>query len=246
MLSVVVVAMLVLSSQSLYAAPPSNADATVAKAEEIRCPPEDYVVDVELTDVKSEGGKTDTRAYESFLKGKDKALVKFVLPADENRTRVLMVDTDMWVQMPTTAKPVRVSARQKLMGNAAYGDVARLTFVGNYTAKFVREDKFGQEDAWVFDLTAIAGRPVTYDRVEYWVSRATNRPLRAYYQTAAGKIIREGLFEGYAEVFGKSRPQRFVLVDHLRKDHVTTLLFKNPRKKNLPDLLFEKQNLGRE
>jgi hypothetical protein len=215
------------------------------KAENIRTPGDDYVVGVDLLDSKN--GKEEKRTYETSLKGQDKALVKFLTPVSEAGTQVLMVGPDMWVKVPSSAKAVRISAKQKLTGNAAYGDVARLSFLGNYTAKILRSDKFeGKADAWVLDLTSIEDRPVTYDKVEYWVEKKTSRPLKAIYKTASGKVLREGTFGDWQNVFGVERPTRFVLVNSLQSNHVTTLRFENPVRKTLPDLLFERQNLGRQ
>jgi hypothetical protein len=63
--------------------------------------------------------------------------------------------------------------------------------------------------------------------------------------TQSGKAIREGTFEDFGEVFGVQRPRTFVLKNLLRAGHVTRLKFKNPKQKSFPDLMFEKQNLGR-
>jgi outer membrane lipoprotein-sorting protein len=212
-------------------------------AETIRNPQEDYEVKVTLEDRKGE--KREEHTYESLVKGRSKSLVKYLTPEIDKGTKVLMVDDQMWVYVPTTAKPIRIAARQRLTGNAAYGDVARLSFVDNYTAKILREDTFKGKKSTVLELSSVPGRPVTYDRVEYWIDAANQRPLKALYQTSSGKTLREGYFEDFKEVFGIMRPTKFVLVDVLSTDHTTNLIFSDAKKKKLPDLLFEKQNFGR-
>jgi hypothetical protein len=235
---------LVFFVSSAYAADP-DAATILEKAEQIRNPSEDYVCRVELVDKK--GSKQDvTRTFESSIKGRDKALVRYLSPAEEKNTKVLMVGQDMWVKTESNSKPIRISANQKLTGNAAYGDVARLSFVGNYTPTLLRKDKFKGEEAYVLKLESIVNRPVTYDKVEYWVSTKSYRPLKALYMTFSDKIIREGGFEDYKDVFGMQRPTTFTLINLLQKDHTTTLKFSEPKKASLPDLLFEKQNLGRQ
>ena len=220
-----------------------DASVVLEKAEGIRNPSGDYSVDVELSDSKS--SKTDHRIYETFLKGRDKALVKFVQPASESGTRVLMTGSDMYVFVPTAAKPMRISANQKLTGNAAYGDVARLSFIGNYSAKHKTMEKVDGKDTYVLELTSIPDRPVTYDKIEYWVDVKSMRPVKAVYMTQSGKPIREGTFEDFGDVFGVQRPRTFVLKNLLKSDHVTRLNFKNPKQRSFPELMFEKQNLGR-
>ena len=244
---------LIASSVVFFAAllPMNTAHATqpdaakiLADAEHIRSPSEDYVVNVRLVDRKK--GKEEVRTYETSLKGRDKALVKFLTPTSEAGTQVLMVGTDMWVKVPTSAKAIRISAKQKLTGNAAYGDVARLSFVGNYSVRIAGSEKFeGKTDAWILELTSIEGQPVTYDRVDYWVDKKTSRPLRAIYKTTSGKTLREGTFGGFRDVLGVMRPTEFVLVNSMQSDHATTLTFDSAVRKPLPDLLFERQNLGR-
>lgn len=220
-----------------------DATSILEKAEAIRNPTEDYSVEVELIDSKE--GKVDQRTYETLIKGRDKALVKFVKPESESGTRVLMTGPDMYVFVPTSAKPVRISANQKLTGNAAYGDVARLSFVGNYAAKLKSTEKNGGKETYVLELSSLPDRPVTYDKIEYWVDVKTLRPVKTIYMTQSGKAIREGTFEDFGDVMGAQRPKTFVLKNLLKSNHVTKLKFRNPKQRSFPDLIFEKQNLGR-
>lgn len=228
----------------------ANADISISatellkKAEFIRNPQEDYTGNVSLLDLKK--GKKETRTYEIQIKGRTKALVKFITPIVDKGTKLLMVEDQMWVHMPTTAKPIRISPRQRLSGNAAYGDVVRLNFTDNYTVKLKGEAKYEGKKAFILDLTSIDGKLVTYDRVEYWIDSKSQNPLKALYMTAGGKVLREGYFKKFENVLGVSRPTQVVLVDHLEKEHVTQLTFSNAKKADLPDLLFEKQNFGRD
>jgi len=226
------------------AAPRPDADALLKAAEYIRSPQEDYRTNIQLSDAKN--GANEVHTYEGLIKGHDKALVRFLSPPGDRGTKVLLVDNDMWVYLPTTAKPIRISPRQRLTGNAAYGDIVRLNFIGNYTAKFAREDNFKGRKAEVLELTAIEGKPVTYDRVEYWVDAKTKSPLKALYESSAGKVLREGYFDKFASVMGVKRPTRMTLVDHLEPHHTTILVFSGAKKANLPDLLFEKENFARD
>jgi hypothetical protein len=229
---------------TICAANTPDADKVLQEAEFIRNPQVDYEVSVGLMDVKK--GKKEIRTYQTQVKGRDKALVRFLTPVSDQGTKVLMVVDEMWVYLPSAAKPVRVSPRQKLTGNAAYGDVARLNFTGNYKASFKRTDKMKGSSAHVLDLVAIEGKPVTYDRIEYWVDAKTSKPLKALYGTASGKVLREGYFEKFANVLGVNRPTVFRLVDHMEPQHETYLLFKNTKKVSLPDIAFERQNLSRD
>jgi len=221
-----------------------DADRLLKDAEFIRNPQDDYQVKVNLVDTKN--GKKEEHTYETLVKGRHKSLVRFLTPIVDVGTKALMIDDQMWIYVPSTSKPIRIAARQKVMGNAAYGDIVRLSFEGNYKAKIVRNDTYNGKKAVVLDLTAIDGMPVTYDRVEYWVDANSHRPLKTLYQTMSGKTLREGYFEDFANVLGVQRPTHFILTDFLQKDHVTHLVFADAKKASLPDLLFDKQNFGRD
>lgn len=235
-------ALLIISS-TLFAADPT-ADEILAKAENIRNPSEDYTCSVSLVDFKDAKPKEE-RTFESSIKGREKALVRYLTPVIEKDTRVLMVGQDMWVQTKGSAKAIRISANQKLTGNAAYGDVARLSFLGNYKATLNRKMNTEGKDVFVLDLESLPGRPVTYDKVEYWVDTKSYRPVRTIFKTFSNKVIREGSYDDYQDVFGVQRPTTFMLTNVLQKEHTTTLKFSNTKKAKLSDLLFEKQNLGR-
>jgi hypothetical protein len=221
-----------------------NANDLVRKAEEIRNPQKDYKSSIKLIDNKK--GKLDERTYETMIKGRDKALIKFLTPQSEKGTKVLMVDADMWVYVPSTAKPIRISPRQRIAGNAAYGDVARLNFTENYEATYVRDDKLNGKVARVLDLKAIEGKLVTYDHVEYWIEKKTNKPLKAVYMTDSGKVIREAEFKTFKKVLGIDRPTEMFLTDKLTKNHTTKIIFEDSTEIDVPDLLFQKQNLNRD
>ena len=220
-----------------------SADVLLEKAEAIRNPQIDYKVFVTLVDTKK--GRKENRTYLTSIKGRSKALVDFLTPEVERGTKVLMIDDQMWVQMPATEKPLRISAKQRLLGNAAYGDITRLNFTGNYHAKIKGREQYKERKVIVLELAAISGKPVTYDRVDYWIDEVTFEPVKALYMTEAGKVLREGYFEDFSLSFGLKRPNKLVLVDYLEPQHITELIFSKFKKANLPELLFEKQNFGR-
>lgn len=231
-------------SSPLLAKGKPDAAAILEKAEDLRNPSVTYKSQVTLVDEKK--GKTSTQTFETIIKGRDKALVKFLTPEADRGTQVLFVDVDMWIKVPSSVKATRIAPKQKLAGNAAYGDVARLNFVGNYTARIDREESLDGVGAWVLELKAMPDRPVTYDLVEYWVAKAGSKPLKAEYKTASGKTVRVATFGAYEKVLGIDRPTEMRLVDSLKKNHVTTITFKGSVATDAPDLLFQKQNLGRD
>jgi outer membrane lipoprotein-sorting protein len=222
-----------------------NAQELLAKAEAIRNPVDTYKVTVNLVDM--DGGKQkDTRVYESLIKDGNKTRVNFVSPAIEQGKRVLMIDNDMWFFTPKTAKPQRIAPSQKVMGNAMYGDIAKLSFTNNYNASYLRADTYEGKKAHVLSLEAISGKPVTYERIEYWIATDSTRPLKAIYSTKSGKVLRHAYFEKYSNVMGQERPTQLRIESVIEKDRVSILTYSDQEKVQVPDRLFDKEALSRE
>lgn len=101
----------------------------------------------EENELKEEG------VFDVSMKGMDKTLVKF-LNADVKGQYLLMIDDDMWIYMPNTRKPIRITPLQRLMGNASNGDVARTRYAQDYTASFKREENSDGVQCYVLELNA--------------------------------------------------------------------------------------------
>ncbi len=100
---------------------------------------------------------------------RNNTLAKFTSPANMNDRMVLMVDRNMWFIRSGLKKPVSLSPRQKLLGDAANGDIASTNYVEDYAATLLGEEAVRGEACYVLDLKAV-NKSVTYDRIKYWVS----------------------------------------------------------------------------
>ena len=67
----------------------------------------------------SKGKKANTQKFTVSVKDFTKSLVRFTDPP-ENRGRVLlMVGQNLWIQIPSTNQPLRISPQQRLAGQAS-------------------------------------------------------------------------------------------------------------------------------
>jgi hypothetical protein len=226
--------------------PAVNAKELVAQSEKIRNPKVSHSSKVTVVDHLPGKKEDDTRVYESNANGHDAGLVKFITPASDLGKKLLIKADDMWVFIPTSANPIRISPRQKLTGNAAYGDIASIDYTLSYDPKFLRADKFEKYDAYVLELTAIKGKLVTYDKIEYWIDQKTKRPLKAHFMTDSGKVLRVCYYRDYKNIMGVERPTKLVIENYLNKGHETTLVFSDFKQMTFSSLAFKKENLGRD
>jgi outer membrane lipoprotein-sorting protein len=194
-----------------------------------------YTLRVKITNYES--GKSDEESlYEVSQKGTDKTYVEFMSPRDKGR-HLLMLGDDMWIYLPDTSRPVRITPLERLSGDASNGDIARTNYAVDYTAAYVRDEKVGNENCYVLELTA-RRKGATYQRILYWVRVEDARPVRAEFYLTSGKHIKSATFDEYAPSGGKMLLRRLTLYDEIRHNSHSVLDYSNAAQHDLPDKLF--------
>lgn len=193
------------------------------------------ILNYEDNELKEEG------LFEVSIKGMDKTLVKF-MNADVKGEYLLMVDDDMWIYMPNTRKPIRITPLQRLMGNASNGDVARTRYAEDYAAKVIREESIDGVPCYVLELNAKRDG-ATYKRIEYWVEKETKRPKKAEMYLISGKHFKSIVFDRYEEVAGRSLLTQMTITDRLRDGRTTVMKYASYAEKEMPEKYFNKDYL---
>jgi outer membrane lipoprotein-sorting protein len=220
-----------------HAATPATVDAValLKRSDAYRNGWPSYVLHVKITNFES--GKEDEEAlYEVSQKGTDKTYVEFMSPRDKGR-HLLMLADDMWIYLPDTSRPVRITPLERLSGDASNGDVARTNYAADYAPVYVRTEKVGAEECYVLDLTA-KRKGSTYQRVLFWIRTADARPVKAEFYLTSGKHIKSATFDEYSTVNGRSQLRRMTLYDEIRHNSHSVLEYSGIAPRELPDKLF--------
>jgi outer membrane lipoprotein-sorting protein len=231
------VALLVAWALAAHAATPAtvDAEALLKRSDLFRNGWPSYVLRVKITNFES--GKADEEAlYDVSQKGTDKTYVEFMSPRDKGR-HLLMLADDMWVYLPDTSRPVRITPLERLSGDASNGDVARTNYAADYAPVYVRTEKVGAEECYVLDLTA-KRKGSTYQRILFWIRVVDARPVKAEFYLTSGKHIKSATFDEYATVNGKSQLRRMTLYDEIRHNSHSVLEYSGIAPRALPDKLF--------
>jgi outer membrane lipoprotein-sorting protein len=199
-----------------------------------------YAVRTVIRDYE-DGELTEEGAFDVTIRGADRTLVKFLNPDVKGRY-LLMVEDDMWIYMPNTRKPIRITPLQRLMGDASNGDVARTHYAADYRATFAREDAIEGVPCSVLELAAKRDA-ATYKRIEYWVAKGTYRPLRAEIYLASGKHYKTVDFNAYREVLGHTLLAKMTITDRIREGRTTIMLFESYAERDVPEKYFNKDHL---
>jgi outer membrane lipoprotein-sorting protein len=154
------------------------------------------------------------------------SLVEFSAPAKVKGQKMLTVGRNMWFLQPGLQKPVPISPRQRLMGEASNGDIAATDYAGDYTPALIGQEAVEGENCYVLDLRANS-KAATYDRIVYWVSKARLVGVKAEFYTVSGKKLKTALLEYRNEIRYQGRNiafvSRMVILDALNPASVTTM-----------------------
>ncbi len=211
------------------------------KSDEVRNPQLDYTMRVTITSTKP-GKKPRTGTYAVMVKGKDKTVIKTLSPISDRGRILLMRENDLWAFLPQASKPLRISLRERLLGDVANGDLARANFSGDYDPRLLKPESLEGKECYVLELTAISG-DVTYAKVVLWVQTGTFQPLRAEFYAISGRLLKTCVYEGYAKVADRLRPTRLVMTDALNRQQQSVLDYEGVTVAPLAEKYFTKDYL---
>ncbi len=226
----------------LVGASPSHGALTaqeiLSKADEVRNPQLDYTVRVTVTSMKPRS-QSRTATYEVLVKGRESAVIRSVSPPIDKGRVLLMRGKDLWAFLPTITKPLRISLRERLIGDVANGDLARTNFSGDYTPELTRMEPLEGIPYYVLRLTANAP-DVTYGQVDLWVEMGTFHPARAAFYAISGRLLKTCSYEGYQELAGGVRPTKLVMRDATITGQQSTIAYERMEVAPLPEKYFTK------
>jgi hypothetical protein len=216
-----------------------EADDIVRDADRFRRPADSFMWKITITSQEAKKAPS-VDAFEVFVKGNGRSLVKFVAPPRNVGRSLLALGRDLWIYLPDAGKPVRIPFSQRLVGQVSNGDVARADYAGDYEATLAGEESVDGVACHVIDLKA-KSKEVTYAAVKYWASKDGRRPVKAEFYAATGTLLKTGTFEAFKEVVaGRALATRLTLVDGIRKDKVSVMDYGEVIVRDIPEKYFDK------
>lgn len=149
------------------------------RVDRLRHPWPAFSVDVTVVDAKGE------QRWRVHARDNGDARVDGLSKKEQGRS-VLMLGEDMWLLLPNTKRPIKVSPAQRLMGPAAGGDLARSRFALDYEIKEIQEETL--EGRPCHRLALQARKPsLSYRTAQLWITKDSGLPLQADYFLPSGK-----------------------------------------------------------
>lgn len=178
-----------------------------------------------------------------------KNLVRYIDPPRDAGKLVLLDASKMWFYDPASKTSIRISAQQRLVGQASNGDVLTVNLGHDYTSTLVGEETIKDGDhqdrrAWHLNLVAATSDAV-YARLEYWVEPDTYRAIKAKFYSDSGRLLKIAYYRKVTEVLGVRRPTETVIIDAVDANLVTTVSAAGYRTQEMPEAWFQRDYLPR-
>src|SRR5882762_1677123 len=176
-------------------------------------------------------------------------LIQYVEPARDAGKRVLLDGHSLWFFDPDSKVSVRISAQQRLIGQAAIGDILTVNLAVDYTATIAGVERIDDasrqsRQCWHLELKA-ANDLATYRRVEYWVEQGSFYPIKGKFYSDSGRLLKILYFRNFSERLGAIRPAEAVIIDAVDSSLATTATFGESGFQDIPEAWFQRDYLPR-
>lgn len=230
-----------------------TAQEILAASDAIRNPDHPFGLTTTLTEYRN-GKQTDLSTLAVYSKaeqgsGQFRSLIRFVAPARDANKLMLKSGNELWFYDPANKASIRISPQQRLLGQAANGDVVTFNLARDYRATLAGEEQVQDGDRQqrnCHKLALEAIKPdVTYHHVEMWIDSASNRPVKARFYSESNRLLKTAYYRQYEKQLGAERPTETVIIDGLDPQWVTVLRFTNWAQREVPEAWLQRDYLPR-
>ena len=180
--------------------------------------------------------------------GQFRNLVRYLEPRRDTGKAVLLGGRTLWFFDPASNSSVRISPQQRLLGQAAIGDVLTINMAADYSASLVgvetiQDGQRVERTCWHLVLEPRTELAV-YGRVDYWVEQSSSRPIKAKAWSDSGRVLKVLYYRAFEERLGAARPTEIVIVDSVDPALVTTARLVDWAWDDIPESWFQREALA--
>lgn len=230
-----------------------DAQAILIASDAIRNPSQPFRVTVTLTEF-DKGVQVNTTTLTSFARtlesgGQFASLVRFVEPARDAGKVMLRNGSDLWFYDPSTKSAVRISPQQRLMGQAANGDVITVNFARDYSASLAATESITDGERKPRQANKLmlksSSTEATYGSIELWTDASSHSPIKARFFTDSGRLLKTAFYRRFQLHMGMERPTETVIIDGIDTKSVTLVRLSDFSPRNIPTQWFQRDYLPR-
>lgn len=230
-----------------------DAQSILAQSDAVRNPQESFRAVTTLIEYRN-GKEVERDTLQVYSKadthgGQYRSLVRFVAPARDAGKLVLKNGNDLWFFDPGSKATIRISPQERLLGEAAEGDVVTVNFALDYKAVLaaqedVQDGEHQLHHAYKLALTAVSP-DVTYDHIEMWIDNQSHHPIKSRLYAQSGALLKTAYYRHYETQLGQERPVEIVIIDGLHADWITVMRFSAFGSQDVPESWLQRDYLPR-
>jgi len=230
-----------------------TAQEILAASDAVRNPDKPFGLTTTLTEYR-EGKQTDANTLAIYAKeeksgGQFQNLIRFLAPARDANKLMLKTGNNLWFYDPSSKASVRISPQQRLLGQAANGDVMTVNLAKDYSAKLLAEEDVvdgDRQNRRCYKLAlAATSIEVTYHHIEMWIDTGTSRPVKARFYAESDRLLKSAYYRHFQMELGVERPTETVIIDGLDPKWVTVMRTSDYSWRDIPDAWMQRDYLAR-
>lgn len=190
-------------------------------------------------DVFEQDERVRSSEYEVYV-GTERRSLALVRSGREAGQKVLMLDDQFWLFLPSSQRPIRITPMQKMLGEASIGDIASLRWQEDYRVI----ERLPPDDGHREVVLEAARAGLSYQRVELTVRTSDLSPVSARFFLTSGKLAKTATFE--LDDSGEDLVVTgMTLRDEVMGDEVTRIHYREVVPVDIPERWFSPAFLAR-
>jgi len=177
----------------------------------------------------------------------DKLMILFTKPKAEAGKGYLRLDKNMFMYDPTVGKWERRTERERIAGtDSRRQDFDQSNLAGEYTPKFIGEEKIGKKAVNHLSLVAKETADVAFPVVELYLDAETGNTLKREDKAVSGKLMRTTYYPKWNKLYSESKKgdvyfaAEIRIFDEVEKGNSTLIVIRETDLKALDANLFTK------
>ncbi len=230
-----------------------DAQAILAASDAVRNPSKPFGVVVTLIEYRNrkqaDGNTLEVYSKADSTSGQYRSLIRFVSPPRDANKLLLKNGNDLWFFDPASKASIRLSPQQRLLGQAANGDVVTVNLAKDYKAEWVGEEDVTDGERVsrrCHKLRLVEAAPeVTYNHIDMWIEVGSARPVKAHFYAESGRLLKTAYYRKFQAQLGIERPTEVVIIDGLDPNWVTVMRYSDYAWRDVPDAWLQRDYLPR-
>lgn len=217
----------------LYPIQSASTEEIIKKVDGYRHLSDSFAMRVKISDYRDDRLKDETE-FEGHFKGNEKSLL-LCTKGKNKGMKVLMKGDDMWVSLADSRRALRITAMQRLTGQASNGDVAKTGYSTDYTPEVLGEKN--QQNMIKVRLTA-KRKGATYQQIILYLDIKQYRPIKAEFFLLSGKHFKTAFYEDFMKINQHLVVRKIRICDVVKKGTYSIMEYLNYRNISVPEKYF--------